>query len=154
MSVLFIPDLISSDIVLYFETLFKVDVVTSSFILLLPLAFSIGQWILFVVLILGIGNFKKIFSREFFLSISQSFAGAGVFALASYVSLQLLSGVFDLDTFVGIAAQGIISGLAGVASGFIFLIIIGNKEVSVVFHTSLKKIRGQALPHPEVKEEL
>lgn len=154
MSVLFIPNLISSDVVLYFETLFRVDVVTSSLVLLLPFAFSIGQWILFVILLFGIGHVRKIFSKQFFLSISQSFAGAGVFALASYVSLQLLSGIFDLNTFFGIAMQGITSGLIGFLSGFIFMIIIGNKEVSVVLHTSLKKIKGQSIPHPEVKEEL
>jgi putative peptidoglycan lipid II flippase len=154
MSLLFIPNLISSDVVLYFEALFKVDVVTSSLILLLPIAFTVGQWVLFGMLILGIGQIRKIFSKQFFLSISQSFAGAGVIALASYASLQLFSGIFDLDTFIGIAAQGFISGIIGLLSGFVFLVIIGNKEISTVLHVSLKKIQGQIITHPEVKEEL
>lgn len=154
MSVLFIPNLISSDVVLYVEAFFKVDIVQSSLILLLPLAFSIGQWILFIVLILGIGHFKKIFSKEFFLSITQSFAGAGVFALASYVSLQFLSGVFNLDTFIGIASQGFISGLVGLAATFIFLLLVGNKEITTALHVSLKKFKKQTLPVPEVQDEL
>jgi putative peptidoglycan lipid II flippase len=154
MSLLFIPNLISSDIVLYAETLFKVDIVQSSLILLLPLAFSIGQWILFIVLVIGIGHFKKIFSKQFFLSISQSFAGAGVFALLSYTSLQFLSGVFDLNTFIGIAAQGFISGIVGTLAAFVFLMIIGNKEVSTVLHMSIKKFKKQTLPVPEVEDEL
>lgn len=154
MSLLFIPNLISSDLVLYFETLFKVDVVASSLVLLLPIAFTIGQWVLFAMLLLGIGQLRKIFSKQFFLSISQSFAGAGVIALTSYVSLQLFSGIFDLNTFIGITAQGFISGIVGLVSGFAFLIIIGNKEISTVLHVSLRKIKGQALVHPEVKEEL
>jgi len=154
MSLLFIPNLVSSDAVLYFETLFKVDVVSSSLVLLLPIAFSVGQWVLFIILLFGIGNIKKIFSKQFFISISQSFVGAGVIALVSYLSLQFLSGVFDLNTFVGIASQGFISGVVGLAAGFGFLILIGNNEVSTVLTTSIKKIRGRTLVHPEVKEEL
>ncbi len=154
MSVLFIPNLISSDLVLYFEVLFKVDIVSSSLILLLPLAFSIGQWILFLVLLLGIGNLREIFSKQFFVSITQSVAGAGVLAFASYISLQFFSGVFDLNTFVGITAQGFISGIVGVACGFVFLMLIGNKEISIILHVSFKRFKGQSLAIPEVKEEL
>jgi putative peptidoglycan lipid II flippase len=154
MSILFIPNLLSFDMILYIKTLLRVDSVNSGLILVLPLAFSIGQWVLFFVLLSGIGNLKKIFSKQFFLSFSESFAGAGVIALGSYVSLQLFSGIFDLNTFVGIASQGIISGIIGLISGFMFLIIIGNKEISTVLHVSLKKVRKQAIPIPEVKEEL
>lgn len=154
MSLLFIDNLASSELVIYLETLFKVNVVASSLVLILPIAFTIGQWVLFFVLILGIGNAQRIFTKQFFVSISQSFIGAGVIALVSYVSLQFLSGVFDLNTFIGIALQGFISGIAGLASGFVFLVLIGNKEVAIVLKTSIRKIKGQPLPHPEVKEEL
>lgn len=154
MSLLFIPNFISSDFVLYFETLFKVDIVDSSLVLLLPLAFTIGQWVLFILLVLGIGHTRKIFSKQFFLSISQSFAGAGIVALASYTSLQFLSGVFDLDTFVRIASQGFISGIIGLVSGFVFLMLVGNKEVLTVLHMSIKKIKKQTILQPEVNEEL
>jgi len=154
MSMLFIPNLVSSDAVLYFETLFKVDVVVSSFVLLLPIAFTIGQWVLFIMLLLGIGQLRKIFSKQFFLSITQSFAGAGVIALVSYISLQLLSGIFDLNTFIGITLQGGISGAVGVLCGLGFLIMIGNNEVSTVLHMSIKKMKQQPIVQPEVKEEL
>lgn len=154
MSVLFIPNLISSDLVLYFETLLHVDIVVSSLVLLLPIAFSIGQWILFIILVLGIGEISKIFSKQFFVSISQSLLGASIFALMSYLGLQFFAGIFDLDTFVGIAAQGIISGIIGLISCFGFLIVIGNKEVATVFSVSIKKLKGQTISVPEVKEEL
>jgi putative peptidoglycan lipid II flippase len=154
MSLVFIPNIISSNIILYFETLLKVDVVTSSIILLLPLAFTLGQWIQFVVLVIGIGNFSKIFSKSFFVSISQSFGGATIVAVISYLSLNFFSGIFNLNTFWGIFAQGFLSGIFGIFSGVIFLIIIGNKEVSTVFHTSIKKIKQLSILQPEVKEEL
>lgn len=154
MSLLFIPNLLSTEIILYFETLFKVDIVQSSLVLILPIAFTIGQWILFIVLVIGIGNFSKIFSKQFFFSLSQSFAGAGVFALMSYISLQLLSGVFDLNTFIGIASQGVLAGFVGLLSAFSFMVIIGNKEISTVLSVMSKKLRVQPVAVPEIKEEL
>ncbi|MEY4440508.1 MAG: hypothetical protein RLY49_134 [Candidatus Parcubacteria bacterium] len=154
MSVLFIPNLISTDTVRYFEVLFRVDLVESSLVLLLPLAFTIGQWILFFGLILGIGQIQKIFSKQFFKSIFESMLGAGVIAIVSYLGLQFLSGVFDLNTFVGIASQGIISGIAGMLAGFIFLVVIGNKEISTVLSVGLNKFRTKPEVLPEVKEEL
>ncbi len=154
MSVLFIPNLISSDIVIYLETLFRVDVVASSLVLLLPIAFTIGQWVQLIMLLAGIGQLRKIFSRQFFMSISQSLIGAAVIALVSYISLDFLSSVFDLDTFVGIASQGLIAGLAGLVSGFVFLVVIGNREVITVLDMSMKKLRTQPVMLQEVKEEL
>ncbi len=154
MSVLFIPNLISSDVVLYLEALFKVDVVPSSLVLLLPIAFTIGQWVQFIILLCGIGQVRKIFSKHFFVSISQSLLGAAIIALVAYVSLDFFSSVFDLNTFVGIASQGFISGVAGLVSGFIFLVLIGNNEVLTIFNMSMKKIRSQPVLQPEVKEEL
>lgn len=154
MSILFIPNLLSSDLIFYFETLFRVDVVQSSLVLILPIAFTIGQWVLFFILLFGIGNFSKIFSKQFFLSLSQSFAGAGVFALMSYISLQLLSGIFDLNTFIGIASQGIISGIIGLFCLFSFMVIIGNKEILTVLSVMSKKLRIQPVAVPEIKEEL
>ncbi len=152
--VLFIPNLLSSDLVLYIETLLKVDIVTSSLILVLPIAFTIGQWVQFILLVLGIGGTRIIFSKQFFVSGFQSVIGAAIIAFFSYVSLDFFSGVFDLDTFIGIAAQGFISGIIGLTAGFSFMIIIGNKEVTTVLHTGMKKMKKQTILQPEVQEEL
>ncbi len=154
LSLLLIPNLLPFDMVLYLEALLKVDIVASSMILVLPIGFTIGQWVQFGLLLLGIGGLRTIFSRQFFVSFSQSAAGAAIIGLVSYISLDFLSGVFDLDTFVGIASQGIISGMIGLAAGFSFLVVIGNREVMTVLHTGLHKIKGKPMLQPEVKEEL
>lgn len=154
LSVLFIPNLLSSNFIIYIETLLKVDIVASSLILVLPIAFTLGQWIQFFLLLFGIGGLKIIFSRQFFVSGFQSTIGASLIALVSYVSLDFFSGVFDLNTFFGIAAQGFLSGILGLAAGFSFLVIIGNKEVTTVLHTGMKKIKKQTILQPEVQEEL
>jgi putative peptidoglycan lipid II flippase len=154
MCVLFIPNIEKSSFMFYLETFLKVDNTISSLVLIIPIAFSLGQWVQFLMLILGIGKIKKIFSKQFFTSIAQSFLGAGVIALVCYISLQFFSGVFDLNTFVGITMQGLISGGLGVVFGLLFLILIGNKEIKTVLDMSFKKIKRQTIIQPEVQEEL
>jgi putative peptidoglycan lipid II flippase len=154
LSSLYVPNLLSSGFIQYLEVFLKVDIVPSSLILILPITFTIGQWIQFFLLIFRIGGTKTIFSRQFFQSVFQSFMGAGIIALVSYISLDFLSSVFNLNTFRGIAFQGIISGIAGVLSGFVFLIVIGNKEVMTVLNMSMKKVKTETILVPEVKEEL
>jgi putative peptidoglycan lipid II flippase len=151
---LFVPNLLSSNVIVYLETLLKVDIVASSLILVLPIGFTIGQWVQFLLLLAGIGGLRTIFSRQFFVSFSQSLVGAGIIAVLSYISLDFFSGVFDLDTFVGIAAQGFLSGMVGLVGGFAFLVVIGNKEVMTVLHTGIHKMKGKPMLQPEVKEEL
>jgi putative peptidoglycan lipid II flippase len=155
LSLLLIPNLLTSDLIVYLETLLRVDLADSSLILLLPIGFTIGQWVQFAMLLLGLGGLRTIFSKQFFVSFSQSLVGAAIIGLVSYVSLDFFSGVFDLNTFVGIASQGFLSGIIGLAAGFSFLVVIGNMEVTTVLHTGIKKIRKQKpLLQPEVKEEL
>lgn len=154
MCVLFIPNLAQSDFIFYLETFLKVENTVSSLILVIPIAFSIGQWVQFILLILGIGQIKTIFSKQFFVSMSQSLLGAGVIAIMSYSALQFLSGVVDLDTFVGIMIQGGVAASAGIISGMLFLIVIGNKEMKIVTDMSFKKFKKQAVLQPEIKEEL
>ena len=154
MFLLFVPGIGESTFIVYIESFLNIQSKVPSLVLLLPLAFSIGQWIQFVLLVLGIGNLKKIFSKQFFVSISQSAIGALVIALVTYMGLQFFSGIFDLNTFIGIASQGFISGVAGIISGALFLIIIGNHEVKTILHTRFKRIKKQPVIQPEVQQEL
>jgi len=149
--VLFVPNLLSSNIVLYIETILKVDIVASSLILILPIGFTVGQWIQCILLLIGIGGLRKIFSRQFMISASQSLISAGIIALCSYIVLDFMSGVVDINTFFGIASQGFVAGITGLIAGGVFLIFVGNKEIMIVLHTSLKRIRKQPIMPPEVQ---
>lgn len=154
MCTLFIPNIKDSSFIFYLENFLRVDNTISSLVLIIPIAFTVGQWLQFILLVLGIGKIKSIFSKQFFVSISQSILGAGLIAIVSYMSLQFLSGVLDLDTFIGISIQGFVSGVAGIIAGLLFLILIGNKEVKTVLDMSFKKFKKQTIVQPEIKEEL
>src|SRR5690606_39219308 len=107
---LLIPDFLNTNFIYSLEALLKVDIVESSLILILPIAFTFGQWAQLVLLLLGIGGLRIIFSRLFFTSIFQSGIGALIIALLAYMSFDFLIGIFFLTTFLGIAFQGVIAG--------------------------------------------
>lgn len=154
MCAIFIPNIAESNFIFYIETFLKVDKTSSSLVLLIPIAFTVGQWVQFLLLLIGFGHIKEILSKQFFISFSQSLMGASIIALVSYVGLQFLSGVLNLNTFVGIALQGALAGIGGVIAGFLFLLLVGNKEIQVVTHMSFKKFRKQPILQPEIREEL
>lgn len=154
MCTIFIPNISESNFVLYLETFLKVDKTNSSLILLIPIAFTIGQWMQFVLLLIGFGKLKEILSKQFFISFSQSVLGASIIAIVSYTALQFLSGILNLNTFIGISLQGALAGLSGILVGFLFLLLIGNKEIQTVLHMSFKKFKKQPILQPEIREEL
>ncbi len=149
-----IPGVAQASFISYVEEFLRVDIVASSMVLMLPIAFTIGQWVQFLLLLVGMGGVRLVYSRAFFMSFSQSLLGAAIIALVSYVSLDFWSGVFDLNTFVGIASQGFLSGITGLAAGFAFLVVIGNKEVMTVLNTGIRRLKKKPVLQPEVKEEL
>ncbi len=152
--ILYMPAVVSSDIYHYFEVFLRVDGVESSLVLLLPFAFTCGQWIQFLLLLLGIGGKRILLSRSFFMSFSQSLMGAAIIGLVGYTSLDFFSGIFDLGTLLGITLQGALSGMLGLACGFAFLVVIGNKEVKIFLDTIMKKIKKRPILQPDVEQEL
>jgi putative peptidoglycan lipid II flippase len=154
MCVLFIPGIKDSSFMFYVENFLKVENTVSSLVLIIPMAFTVGQWVQFTLLILGMRQLKILFSKQFMISISQSLLGAGTIAIVAYFMLQFLSGVFDLNTFLGIAFQGFFAGVSGIFAGIIFLLLIGNKEIQTIVHVGFKKLKQQTILQPEIREEL
>ncbi len=119
----------------FFEVLLRVEGDLPSTILMLPLAFSIGMilnaallWISFEKSFIG---FSKVLFRPFRQSLVASL-GAGSVA---YVFLEIFSNIFDLNTLIGVFLQGFLSGIIGILSGIVVLVLIKNPEISEVWRT-------------------
>src|SRR3989338_283420 len=108
----------------FLEALFRVEELPGTLVIVLPLAFSIGVLINAVVLWV---YFEKDFSLSLsgvFLTLRQSFYAAVLAGFVAYQSLNALDDVFDLDTFLGIALQGLISGILGIAAWALVLVLM------------------------------
>mgnify|MGYP001559266045 CR=1 FL=1 len=134
-----------------FERLLRVEGLPGTSALMMPLAFTVG-------LIINVVIIWRLFERDYgkFLStiydtLYQSLATALLIGTTTYYALIAVAGFFNTQTFVGIALQGLLAALLGLAAGIILLVVFDNQELGDLV-TALKKKathRKLVLPEPE-----
>jgi putative peptidoglycan lipid II flippase len=146
--------LLKSDFSIYVKEILRLETISDISVLALPMAFSFGNIIFVVLLVSLFGNLKKIIDKDFFRSTFQSLTGSFVAFITTFLSLNFLDRFFDLNTFGGIFLQGFWSGIIGLICAYVFLLVIGNKEVKVVTDTVKNKFWKTRTVSPEVEEEI
>ena len=137
----------------FIESLLKVTDIKGTEVLMLPLAYSVGVILNFILHLIFVKrdlmNNESLIFKTFFQSLGASF----VLGLVSYLSLNVFSHVFDIDTFVGIFLQGFISGILGICAGIFVLHVLKNEELKDLTETLKTKFwRTKVLASPQ--EEL
>ncbi len=122
----------------FIESLLKVTDIPGTEVLMLPLAYSVGTILNFVLHWFFV---KKDFmpnesfiTKTFFQSLGASF----FLGLVAYLSLNMLSPVFGTTTFLGVFLQGFISGIFGILAAILVLYLLKNeelKDITKVLHT-------------------
>ncbi len=137
----------------FIESLLKVSDIAGTEVLMLPLAYSIGTILNFILHWIFI---KKDFlpdesfiTKTFFQSLGASFFLGAV----AYVSLNILSPIFGTTTFWGVFLQGFISGILGIIAAVIVLYLLKNEELKDLTQT-LKTKFWQAKIIAPAQEEL
>jgi len=64
---------------------------------------------------------------------------AFVLGVVTYLGLQVTAGIFSLETFVGVFAQGFFAGIFGILVAGVILRTLGNEEFSVIAGTFHQK---------------
>lgn len=126
----------------FIETLFRVEGLPGSVVLMLPLGYSLGTilnslmlWMLFRS---DFGESSKKISEVFF----QSFSAAIIMGFVSYLGLQILAPYLDQNTLIGIFLQGFLAGIVGIMAGIVVLLILGNKEILEIWSNFQKRFWG------------
>lgn len=113
----------------FIEYLLKVTDISGTDMLMLPLAYSLGTILNFILHWYFIRrDFMKnesFISKTFFQSLGASF----FIGTVSYLSLNILSPIFGTTTFWGVFLQGFISGILGICSGVLILYLLKNEEL-------------------------
>ena len=111
------------------EIILRVKDVPGTIMLALPLAYAMGS-ILNLILIWFL--FKKDFllgqKLNIFKTFIESAVSAIVMGLVAYIFLGVFDNIFNINTGKGIFFQGFLSGIIGIISGILVLIIFKNKE--------------------------
>ena len=119
----------------FIESLLKVTDITGTEVLMLPLAYSAGTILNFLLEWYFV---KKDFMKEgSFISetLFQSLGASFFLAITAYLSLNALSPIFGTRTFLGVFAQGAISGILGIMAGVVVLYLLKSEELSALFKT-------------------
>jgi putative peptidoglycan lipid II flippase len=124
----------------FLESLFKVDNISGSVVLVLPLAYTLGtsfnalwHWIAFQN---DFGNFSRPVLRTLF----ESFSAAVFMGYVAHALLDVFDNVFNINTVVGIFLQGFLSGILGIVAGIVILVLLKNEEIKDVWKTFHHKI--------------
>lgn len=134
----------------FIESLFKVSDIAGTEVLMLPLAYSIGTIMNFILLWVYI---KKDFIHRapfIFKSFFQSLSASFFLGFSSYLALNAFSSIFNLNTFWGIFLQGFLAGIIGIISFSVILYFFKNEEFLDLLKTVKTKFwRNSALPPSE-----
>ncbi len=119
----------------FIESMFKVTDIQGTEVLMLPLAYSAGTILNFILHWLFVH--RDFMGRDTFISKTffQSLGASFFIGIVSYVSLNILSPIFGTSTFWGVFLQGFISGILGIAAGIMVLYLLKNQEIKEVVKT-------------------
>ena len=134
----------------FIESVLKVSDIAGTEVLMLPLAYSFGTILNFILLLFYIKKDlireKQFIIKTFFQSLSASF----FMGVASYLGLNILSSVFDTTRFMGIFLQGFISGIFGILVGLFVLYLLGSEELQELTHALHTKFwRAKVVAPPQ-----
>jgi putative peptidoglycan lipid II flippase len=124
----------------FFIELLRLEGVTNITLLALPLAFSVGNIINYIaLLVIFCKDFPE--SKQFSIrkTTMQTIVGSLVMGAVSYGVLSLLPQLIRQETFGGIFLQGLLAGFIGMIAFGIVMVVIGNEEMMEFSKTVRRK---------------
>jgi len=125
---------------IFVESLFRLDDVVGTEVLLLALAFVLGVLVeMGVLLALSIREFK-LPVEHFWGQLTEAILAAIVAALTAYTALIFLVDGINQESFLGIMLQGVIAGLVGVFGALATYYILGSRELDEMYRSYHSRI--------------
>lgn len=130
----------------FIHSLLRIEGVTGASVVLLPLAFSVGQTVTAVLLwrafhrtVASERSMHQVLNKAFFHTGS-----AGIIAATgAYGTLALIGRGVDHTSFWGILAQGAVAGVIGLTLYAIVLIALKNEDIAIYIDTLRSKFWKQ-----------
>ncbi len=113
----------------FIESMLKVTDIKGTEVLMLPLAYSLGTIINFILHWVSVKKDfmegEQFIAKTFFQSLGASF----LIGFIAYLGLNAFSPIFGTSTFWGVFLQGFLSGLLGIFAGIVALYLLKNEEL-------------------------
>ena len=130
----------SSTFRFFIESLFKVDSVPGTSILMLPLAYSFGVSVNAIIHWLAFHFDFPNFSHQISRTAFQIFSASVIMGFTAYQALNIFDKIFNINTFIGIFLQGFLSGIIAIVVGVIILKLLKSRELGEIWTTLHHKI--------------
>ncbi|MBX4181367.1 hypothetical protein KW807_00690 [Candidatus Parcubacteria bacterium] len=119
----------------FISSLLKVEDLSKSVVLMLPLGFSIGTVINGLWLWYSFEREFKGFSKHVLRTLFEGVSASFIMGVGSYVGLIFFAPIFNLETLPGIFLQGLCAGTLGIVLGVGVMVLLGSQEVQAVRST-------------------
>ncbi len=134
----------------FIESMLKVSDIAGTEVLMLPLAYSLGTILNFIIhWYFARKEFmegESFITKTFFQSLGASF----FIGFVAYLSLNFFSIILGTTTFLGIFFQGFISVILGVLAGILVLYLLKNEELDDLIKTLKTKFwRAKVIAPPQ-----
>lgn len=136
----------------FIQSLFDIEDVAGSGVLMLPLAYSIGSLLSASWFVVVFQKDFKAFSSHIVTTFFQSFAAAVLMGFVAHLLLGVFDTLFNLNTLAGVFSQGFFSGMGGIAVGVIVLKTLSNEELREISVSLRKKFWRRGVIVPEERE--
>lgn len=137
----------------FLESLMRVDGLSGTAVLVLPLAYSLGFWINALLLWWGFAKDFSGFGRTLRRVFGQSFSASVIMGFVAYHGLIVSALIFNTQTLIGIFLQGLSAAVVGVVAWGVVLKLLGSDELAEMYRTLKRKLWRVNITLPE-KEEL
>jgi putative peptidoglycan lipid II flippase len=131
------------------ETIFRVQGLPGTEVLLLPLAYSLGMYINLILHWLYAAKVLPHFSKQVLIVFMQNFAASVLAAGAAYGVLSLFGPVVDLKTVAGVFLHGFVAGIIGLAVWVGTLYLLKNQELAAIMEVLRQRFTRPRIVAPD-----
>ncbi len=135
----------------FVESLLKVQDISGSVVLMLPLGFTIGVILNVCMHWVDFSREFRTYSREVLSTLFQVLSASVIMGYVTYIMLNVFDGIFNVHTGLGIFMQGFVSGIVGICALVFVLFILGSVELRMVWQTLHRKIWKTEVVPPDAE---
>ena len=117
----------------FMSALLKVEDLSSSAVLMLPLGFSIATIINGLIYWVAFEREFRGFSRGVVRTFFDGLGTAVIMGATAYIGLSLFAPLLDTTSLVGIFLQGFGAGLVAILAGIVILFLLKSRELSIIW---------------------
>ncbi|KKT80594.1 MAG: Integral membrane protein MviN [Parcubacteria group bacterium GW2011_GWF2_44_8b] len=117
----------------FMSALLKVEDLSSSAVLMLPLGFSIATIINGLIYWAAFEREFRGFSRGVVRTFFDGLGTAVIMGATAYIGLSLFAPLLDTTSLVGIFLQGFGAGLVAILAGIVILFLLKSRELSIIW---------------------